>query len=176
MKLKKRIILVGRSASGKDFFKNFLVEKGYIPSISYTTRHKRKGEVDGETYHFISDEDFMWMVENDQFFEHKHFNHWSYGTSTHDWSMSEVFIFTPSGISDLSKSELNDSVLVYFDIPVDVRLNRMEERSDADSISRRLSSDNTDFKNFNEFDIRVKNPNFNPEELLRLIIRYIEIC
>lgn len=176
MKLKKRIILIGRAASGKDFFKDFLISKGYIPSVSHTTRHMREGEINGETYHFVSDQDFLEMIGDDEFFEYKHFNHWSYGTTNYMWNTAEVFIFTPSGIKDLPKKELNNSVLVYFDIPVDVRLNRMEERSDADSILRRIKSDNTDFKGFTEFDIRVKNPNFNPEELLKLIIRYSGTC
>jgi guanylate kinase len=176
MKLSKRIIIVGKAASGKDYFKDFLIEKGFIPSVSHTTRPMRDGEINGETYDFISTEDFMFMASNDQFFEYKLFNQWGYGTSQLMWDTAEVFIFTPSGINSLPKKELDESVLVYFDIPLDERINRLEERSDADTIDRRLKADNADFKDFKEFDIRVKNPKFNAEELLKLIIRQIEIC
>lgn len=172
MILDKRIILVGRSASGKDFFKDFLVDKGYIPSVSHTTRPIRDGEVNGETYEFISEEDFMFMVSNDQFFEHKLFNAWGYATSQLMWDTAEVFIFTPSGINDIPTKELENSVLVYFDIPIDTRIERMEKRSDADSIDRRLKADNEDFKDFSKFHIRVSNPNFDPEKLLKLILTY----
>ena len=47
MKLNKRIILVGKAGAGKDYFKDFLIEKDYKPSVSYTTRSKRDGEVEG---------------------------------------------------------------------------------------------------------------------------------
>ena len=46
MKLDKRIILVGKAASGKDYFKDFLIERGFIPSVSHTTRPMRDGEID----------------------------------------------------------------------------------------------------------------------------------
>ena len=49
-------------------------------SISYTTRPKRDGEVDGEHYHFVSIEKFQELVDNGQMLEwaevHKNF----YGT------------------------------------------------------------------------------------------------
>jgi guanylate kinase len=50
-------------------------------SVSYTTRAARKGEVDGEHYHFVTPEFFAGMVERGEFAEHAlvHGNH--YGTS-----------------------------------------------------------------------------------------------
>jgi guanylate kinase len=92
------------------------------------------------------------------------------------WDTAEVFIFTPSGISSLPKSEIDKSLIVYFDIPIDVRINRLEERSDADAISRRIESDNADFRDFNEFDIKVTNPEFDCDKLLKIVLMGMKIC
>lgn len=176
MKLGKRIILAGKAASGKDYFKDYLIQKGYLPSVSCTTRPMRDGEIDGETYHFITSEDFLHGSQNDEFYEYKFFNLYGYGTTHEMWETAEVFIFTPSGIASLPKSEIDKSLIVYFDIPIDVRINRLEERSDADAISRRLEADNADFRDFNEFDIKVTNPEFDCDKLLKIVLMGMKIC
>ena len=52
---KKKIILVGKAASGKDYFKDYLTSKGLKPNISQTTRPMREGETEGKTYYYISE-------------------------------------------------------------------------------------------------------------------------
>lgn len=55
----KILIILGRSASGKDKLYNTLLEDGSLhlqKIVLYTTRPIRAGEVDGETYHFIDEE------------------------------------------------------------------------------------------------------------------------
>ena len=49
-------------------------------SISYTTRAKREGEVEGEHYHFVSKEEFMGLVENGQMLEWAEVHGNYYGT------------------------------------------------------------------------------------------------
>ena len=54
------IVLLGKTASGKDTILNELVKKyNYRKMITYTTRPMRKGEIQDKTYHFISDEEFL---------------------------------------------------------------------------------------------------------------------
>lgn len=50
-------------------------------SISYTTRKRRPGEEDGHDYHFISNDDFQTMVNNDDFAEWAEVHGNCYGTS-----------------------------------------------------------------------------------------------
>ena len=55
----KIFCLMGKSASGKDTIYNRLLaakEMALSNVILYTTRPIRSGEVDGETYHFCTDE------------------------------------------------------------------------------------------------------------------------
>ena len=175
MKLNKRIILVGMGGVGKDFFKDYLTAEGFVPSVSYTTRSKRKGEINGETYHFTCDTVFKEMISDDDFHEHKEFNGWSYGTTKHSFNNSDVFIFTPSGIKTLDKEELKESIIVYFDIPYEDRLERLMQRSDSDNVGRRINADTKDFMDFREWDIKVSNPTYCPEALLNTIIMFSKI-
>jgi len=77
------LVLSGPSGAGK----SSLIEKieneigDYYFSISTTTRPIREGEVDGVHYHFVSKEEFVKDIKEDNFLEHAtvHGNH--YGTS-----------------------------------------------------------------------------------------------
>jgi guanylate kinase len=50
-------------------------------SVSYTTRPRRQGEVDGKDYHFVSIEKFEEMVRNNEFAEHAFVHGNRYGTA-----------------------------------------------------------------------------------------------
>ena len=49
-------------------------------SVSCTTRSPRDGEVDGVHYHFISDDGFRKMIDENEFFEHAGYVKHFYGT------------------------------------------------------------------------------------------------
>lgn len=52
-------------------------------SISCTTRRPREGEVDGKSYHFLSEQEFLLKVEGEEFLEYAQvYGHW-YGTLRH---------------------------------------------------------------------------------------------
>ncbi len=165
-------MLGGKAGSGKDYFRNFLLQTGFTPSISHTTRPRIEGEVDGQTYHFVSKPIFKRKIIDKEMFEHKVFNGWMYGTSIKEMNKGDVFIFTPSGIKDLSKEFLANSIVVYFDIPAGDRVSRMLKRSDADCFARRLLADEEDFKDFNTYNIKVSDPEYCCEELLDFVFSY----
>ena len=50
-------------------------------SVSHTTRSMRPGEVDGVNYHFVAREEFLGMLEQDEFLEHAEVFGNLYGTS-----------------------------------------------------------------------------------------------
>lgn len=82
----KLIILVGCSASGKDFLmKNALATIPELnPIISHTSRPIRKGEKDGVEYHFVDVPTVTDMLNNGEFIEYRHYNvangtTWTYG-------------------------------------------------------------------------------------------------
>lgn len=76
------LIVSGPSGSGKSTLVRKLLElPGTMLSISATTRPPRKGENDGQWYHFVSEEDFQRMAERGEFLEFARvFGKHSYGT------------------------------------------------------------------------------------------------
>lgn len=173
--MNKRIILVGAGASGKSKFMDFLRDQGYNINVSYTTRPQREGEVDGKDYHFINEEEFAELSQNNFFHEIVEFNRWNYGTSQQQWQSKYHCIKTPTGLAKLKWTEIKNSIIVWFDIHEEYRLRRLMGRSDADSVERRILSDRKDFFNFNNFDIRVINPIFDSHTLLETIKLYDKI-
>jgi guanylate kinase len=101
MRNHKRIILVGKAASGKDHLRKKFESRGFKYAVSYTTRPPREGEVDGKDYLFITDEEATKMVESNMFYEYVHFNGWLYGTTVIQFYMDDLFIMTPAGISHI---------------------------------------------------------------------------
>ena len=77
------VILSGVAGAGKDTVKREIVKRmskvNTIPS--YTTREMRPGDVPGETYIFVSKEQFEEMIQNKEVYEYDiHHNHY-YGAS-----------------------------------------------------------------------------------------------
>ena len=60
------LILCGKSGSGKDAMAKNLVERGFKPIISSTSRPIRKGETDGVEYNFVTREKFEQLIEYDE--------------------------------------------------------------------------------------------------------------
>jgi guanylate kinase len=77
------LVLSGPSGAGKSSLINKISNEigEYVFSISTTTRPIREGEVDGVDYHFVSKEEFVHDIENDNFLEHAVVHGNYYGTS-----------------------------------------------------------------------------------------------
>ena len=162
--MKKKLILIGKAASGKDFLQKQLVSNGWIPLRQYTTRPKRPTEV-GDEYHFVSEEEFdsishkLCSVQN--------FNGWKYGYDIDEALASDVMIFSPANYLSLIYESISDSkwkcaslldhsILVYIDIDEETRRKRLSCRyiggNEDDSIERRIQADDEDFKPFDIID------------------------
>jgi guanylate kinase len=75
-------VIAAPSGAGKTSLVRALLERDATLkfSISYTTRPRRSSEVDGRDYFFVSEPQFLAMVEDQAFLEHARvFDHW-YGT------------------------------------------------------------------------------------------------
>jgi guanylate kinase len=170
-----RVILTGKGGSGKDHLKKYLIEAGYKPSVSYTSRPIREGEAHGSDYYYVSEDEFKMMAERGDFEEYTCFNNWWYGTPKENFEDSEIFVMTPKIISQLRKEIRDTSLVVYIDIPLEVRKERLGKRNingTHDIVERRLLADEQDFDNFSDFDIRIKSSFFSPEQVQRIISTY----
>ena len=80
--MKNIIVISAPSGAGKTTLCNELQRrKPHIKfSVSCTTRPKRKHEVDGVNYHFLSDQEFTEKVQNNEFVEYENVHGYYYGT------------------------------------------------------------------------------------------------
>jgi len=157
-----KIILVGKAAAGKDHMRKILEGRGFNYGVSYTTRPKREGEIDGEDYYFMEDSEFQEGVDKGIWYEYVEFNGWNYGTTKKQFLEDcNLFIMTPKGISHIDPVERKNCTIIYLDIPDDVREYRLRNRGDLnDKIERRMEADRIDFEYFEDYDLTINNSNF----------------
>lgn len=156
--MKGKIIIVGPGGSGKDFLRKKMVNKGFEYGVSFTSRPPREGECEGVDYYYREDDFFE--NNSDIFLELQEFNGWKYGISKGEFSVKNLFILSPAGIKSLPDSFREDSFVIYLNPPEEIRVKRLSERNDADSVDRRLIADRKDFFGFSDYDIVVTNENF----------------
>lgn len=157
----KRIILVGKAASGKDNLRKRLESKGFKYAVSYTTRPPREGEEEGVDYFFIEPDKAQEMIDNGNFYEYVEFNGWIYGTTKLQFWSDDLFIMTPKGISHIEPKDREKSFIIYLDIDKEIRKERLLQRDmPGDSLDRRIEADEIDFKDFVDYDLRITNPDF----------------
>ena len=98
-----KVILIGKAAAGKDHMRKVLEGRGFIYGTSYTTRPPREGEIDGQDYYFVSEDEFTRLASQNFWYEYVEFNGWFYGTS-HDQfkNTCDLFVMTPKGVEALN--------------------------------------------------------------------------
>ena len=76
------IVLSGPSGSGKNTVCDEVKKnnKNIWESISMTSRKPRKGEIDGKSYYFVTEEEFKKNIEDDNMLEYAKFAGNYYGT------------------------------------------------------------------------------------------------
>lgn len=154
------VILIGKSASGKDTLQERLVKAGLSPIVSTTTRPMRNGETEGKEYHFVSDEIFDQMISDRVFLEcvsqktssgfHR------YGSPmVNPKEKDYVVILNPAGAADyLFHYGARNCLIFYLECSTPVRLKRAKERAKG-SFSRnewmdRLALDKERFRDVRE--------------------------
>ena len=81
MKPGRLIVLSGPGGVGKStVVANLRRNRNFFLSVSVTTRAPRQGEIDGESYHFVSPEIFQKMIDENDFLEWADFAGARYGT------------------------------------------------------------------------------------------------
>lgn len=88
--------ILGRSASGKDsVYNKVITQVNWLkPYVMYTTRPMRAGEIEGETYHFITNEELnkMKLIHNHTF--HTVDGDWNYAIADDINESGDVLLVT----------------------------------------------------------------------------------
>jgi len=172
-----KIIIVGKSGCGKDYFKQYLTKRGLLPDVSFTTRHKKEHEKDGIDYHFISKDVFDGCIERQQMIQWQEFNGNKYGTHAGSWNTCDVFIMNVNGLKQLNPEYRTRALVYYLDIDQHTRFVRILKRdynleleeynkesnehgAIEHTINTRMLNDEREYTDFTDFDIRITNPDF----------------
>lgn len=170
----EKVIICGHSGSGKDFLLKGLIRKGlkYLPK--HTTRPIRKNETNGLDYIYETNDDFNNLLHLEKVKYYQTFiiedKKWIYYMTNDSFYNSQLFIMTPYELSRISEEDRSKCFVIYLDIPESIRYDRIKKRNDNnDSIIRRIESDKIDFYNFNNYDMRIQDPNFNIDDIYTFI-------
>lgn len=170
----EKVIICGKSGSGKDHLLRSLIKRELRYSPKITTRPRRKMEREGIEYNFISNDSFQKLLEYSEIKTYQHFliegNDWYYAVSKQNFDENQIFIMTPHEISMLSSEDRKKCFVVYLDIDEEVRRHRILKRNDNnDSVMRRMKADDEDFKDFKDYDLRITDPEFEDEMVYDLM-------
>lgn len=181
------LILVGKTCSGKTTAVEGLCKNlGYEKIVTYTTRPKRPGEIDGKDYHFVSVDEFKKMENRGEFAETSSydtvFGKCYYGSAKVDYaendSRDKVIILNPYGLKAVRASGIN-AVALLLDLSDDMIMNRLSNRGDsAEESTRRLAADNADFSDIDKYIDGVINAGAYMKETLPYVIdkKFEQLC
>jgi guanylate kinase len=175
----EKVIILGKSGSGKDYLMRKLVERGLKGCLKWTTRPQRKHEQQGITYNFVSDSLFTESINENKFLAYQTFyvtpegrepETWYYGVTLQEFNESQVFIMTPGEFNNLTPEMRKGCFVVYLDIDRRVRESRLLGRQDKnDSITRRLDADDIDFQEYKDYDLKITDPEFSSDDVYDLM-------
>jgi guanylate kinase len=168
-------VLNGFSGSGKDTILKELIKQNQdlYPIVTNSSRPIRENEINGVDYNFISKEDFLSAIQNDEMLEYRAYNvdfngkkdTWYYGVSKNSISddKSHIIVLDIKGAKVLKEVYGKRVTLIYIHVNDDERKQRAIARGDFDEVewNRRLQDDRTLFDNQKINDYRVENINLN---------------
>lgn len=182
--MNKLVVISGPSGVGKGTVVKELQqiyrennEKLYL-SISCTTRTIRDGEVEGESYYFISVEEFQEMLKNNKFLEYN-----QYGTGKYYGTpLDKVVEFLNNGYDVILEIDVNgyrqvkekmkEAVGIFIMPPsleeVEHRLRKRNTETD-DVIKKRLEIAKTELLTKDEYDYLVINERDKQEETAKKV-------
>ncbi len=138
-------------------------------SVSHTTRQPRLGEQNGVNYHFVSEDEFMLMLEHNVFLEHAQVYEHYYGTSQKwlqeqlDAGIDVILEIDWQGAQQIVRLK-PDSVSLFILPPsravLEQRLRQRGKDSD-EVIAKRLRGAVDEMSHYAEFDYLVINDDFD---------------
>ena len=162
---------VGKSTIIKNLFLNFEKKLALFYSVSYTTRKRRKNEIEGKDYYFVTKNKFESLIAKDYFFEYTNFINNYYGTpKEHLFELlndekNVVLEIETTGAENVinffrEKKMLQRLVLIYVLPPslseLDLRIKKRQTESE-DSIKMRIGKAGAEMQQKNIYSYHVVN-------------------
>lgn len=178
------VLLSGVSGAGKDTIKKELIARmENVESLpSYTDRQPRENDIPGQTYNFVTTEEFEAMIARGELYEYSaHHNHY-YGTSkkllNEKMQNGKIIVkdIEVNGVENLIKLLKNDTkiVTIFLKVPKEELRRRLENRIDKPSpkdIELRLNRLQYEESKIGMYDYVIKNNNL--EKTVNIIMEII---
>ena len=174
-KINTKILLVGKSGSGKNTVQDYLVKKyGLKPLLSYTTRAKRYPDED--THTFITEHEYKEIKKKEKIIAYTFYNGNHYFATEKQFAESDIYIIDVEGIKCIKELGVDiPYVIVYLDVPTHIRMERMTIRNDNKSIiDERIKYDEIAFKDIKQYSNHFIS-NFDSEQTAEEIAGYLGI-
>lgn len=138
-------------------------------SVSHTTRKLRPGEIDGVNYHFVNEERFHEMLENDEFLEWATVFDHLYGTSIDaarrvlEAGKHVILEIDWQGAQQIRRKVSGTQTIFIFPPSLQALRDRLTGRAQDDpaTIERRTADALEELSHWSEFDYLVVNDDFN---------------
>ena len=165
------VILSPPSGVGKTTLTKKIQQKyhSFKISVSHTTRSPRSNEVDGVDYHFVSEEEFKKLIEQNKFYEYAKIFENYYGTlkKTVDETFLKndiIFDIDWQGTKQLSKFKNLKLIKIFLTTvskeELKKRLIKRNQNTD-DEINKRFKSFDEDIKHWSDYDYIIINKNLD---------------
>ena len=181
--MKNLIAISAPSGTGKSTLcEEIRIKKPEIKfSISCTTRPRRDYEIDGMNYYFLTDDEFMEKVKNNELLEYEEVHGYYYGTLSNTLnnaiSSKELMLFDVdvNGAMSIKKIYPNNTLTVFILPPSieDLKVRLINRGTDSQEvINKRLERTNKEMKFKDKFDTFMINDNLSSavEKLNKIII------
>ncbi|MEZ5006581.1 MAG: guanylate kinase [Chitinophagales bacterium] len=167
--MKKAIIITAPSGAGKSTIASHVLNEidELEFSVSATTRKIRQDEEEGVDYYFISKEDFLEKIKNEEFVEWEEvYNDVYYGTLKSEveriWAKdkSVLYVVDVVGAQDLKGYFGNKALSVFIEPPsLEVLKERLQSRGSESeqSLAKRLERAKDEIREKDEFDLVIMN-------------------
>ncbi len=162
------VILSSPSGAGKTTLVKLLSKrKGFITSVSHTTRKPRSDEIDGKDYHFVNNEKFEKMINDKEFLEYaKVFNNF-YGTTKLNIlkelrnGNNVIFDIDWQGTNQIISQKLRSKLLTFFILPPSRKelFKRLSNRDMKDKLiaEQRMKQFDKDILHWKDYDYVIIN-------------------
>jgi len=184
----KVIIISAPSGSGKTTITKFLLSQNLnlVFSVSACSRKKRKNEIDGVDYYFLTNKEFKQRIQNKDFLEWEEvYKNSFYGTLKNEVEDSiksgrnVIFDIDVKGALSLKEFFKKNSLAIYIDVPSNIIERRLRDRETETekSINKRLKKIKQEGVYKNKFDSIILNIDLqkSKKEIAAIVKEYLQI-